>query len=1015
MSSLAHTYGENCRLAPVSRPVQTDDGSDEAPPIAAQFFYTSLIPIDDPPSHGTIAGVSEAKSTKGRLRLFSAGDNNALEKAWLSIASEQGRRTHQEARKSKTLSPALTDANASKLASLIRHIVREHRKKHGDLRGPNPLVPPSALEPTTPSAACCAELHVDVSTELQNSFCALLRRRHASLSQESVVQDVMMEMRGLSSEPAAGDAITAASGEHTEPIVSGKGTFESPSTDPRRFPNAPSQSGQGEEPLSSSVKGGGQWMASRAIEDIRRPRTPTFPPRHSANDGISGTPFARVESHSTTPEAGTPILSPVDRPAGMVAENERRRVETVPGRSDRAPSLAASDREIDSSYKTNTVDVPVGVSRLHMVSLPALQMKPIYWSPVNDIAVVLRATWFYRDTMLPVPSAVANQLESGYQELRPYTETWNDELRCAIDVGPLGEEKVSHRLWPERPGISSDEGLGADDTAISTDPFCAARCFRGEAAAQGSTDPEPGQGAAQHKSFHSYHVIYKDASCAFLLKPSLKPSAYYGRRPVAKIMKGVTVGIPVVRGFDPEAWERLHDKASRRKARQPSMGSSPDDLRQAVCPACRAQKDRGQITDLVLVCHGIGQKFAERVESFHFTHAINAFRREVNLELGNPAVRGILRDDQNGIMVLPVNWRHTLSLDDGGPMSEEEKANIAPDSFGLKDIEPKTIPAVRSLISDIMFDIPFYMSHHKGKMIEALVIEANRVYRLWCRNNPGFQDHGRVHLIGHSLGSAMAVDILSRQPNRPPPLDLSSPVPHTTHFEFDTKNLFLVGSPAGFFLLLERGCLVPRRGRLKPGADPGDVHSHNVTGQAGSFGCLAVDNIYNVLAKEDPIAYLLNGTIDPVYAASLQTAYVPSTATSFFQYIGDAVWGLVPGATRQAGASGVLDPMAATQKPLAVTRLPSQLELEVHDFTREEMAERKAYLLNDNGQIDYFLRSGGGPLEIQYLNMLSAHSSYWLSRDFIRMLCMEVGRRPGRAHALPAMRAQRAKKPVLGA
>lgn len=620
--------------------------------------------------------------------------------------------------------------------------------------------------------------------------------------------------------------------------------------------------------------------------------------------------------------------------------------------------------------------------------------------------------------MVPVPCAVANQLEAGYQELRPYTQTWNDELRCAIDVGPLGEEKVSHRLWPEDPGASSDDGLGADDAPISTDPFCAARCFHGEAAAQGSIDPEPGHGAPHHKSFRSYHVIYKDVSSASLLKPSLKPSAYYGRRPVAKIMKGMTVGIPVVRGFDREAWERIHDKKAAQRRPQVTMGTSPHDLRQAVCPACKAENGRGQVTDLVLVCHGIGQKFAERVESFHFTHAINAFRREVNLELGNPAVRAVLRDDQNGIMVLPVNWRHALSLEDGGPMSEEEKAMNPPDSFGLKDIEPKTIPAVRSLISDIMFDIPFYMSHHKGKMIEALVREANRVYRLWCRNNPGFHEHGRVHLIGHSLGSAMAIDVLSRQPNRPPPLDLSSPVPKSTHFEFDTKNLFLAGSPAGFFLLLERGALVPRRGRMKPGADPNDVHSPNVTGQAGSFGCLAVDNIYNVLAKEDPIAYLLNGTIDPHYAASLRTAYVPSTTTSFFKYLGDTVRSLVPGASsRETSGNAVLDPMATPagfQKPLAVMRLPSQLELEVHDFTREEMAERKAYLLNDNGQIDYFLHSGGGPLEIQYLNMLSAHSSYWLSRDFIRMLCIEVGRRPGRAHTLPVMRAQRGKKPVLG-
>jgi hypothetical protein len=31
-----------------------------------------------------------------------------------------------------------------------------------------------------------------------------------------------------------------------------------------------------------------------------------------------------------------------------------------------------------------------------MVSLPVLQMKPIYWSPVNDMSIVMRATWFYR-------------------------------------------------------------------------------------------------------------------------------------------------------------------------------------------------------------------------------------------------------------------------------------------------------------------------------------------------------------------------------------------------------------------------------------------------------------------------------------------------------------------------------------------------------------------------------------------------------------------------------------------
>lgn len=618
--------------------------------------------------------------------------------------------------------------------------------------------------------------------------------------------------------------------------------------------------------------------------------------------------------------------------------------------------------------------------------------------------------------MSPLHPAVANQLEAGYRELKPWTETWADELRSAVNVGPLGEVKVSHRLWPQA-SVSTKTPKAKAESApgplISADPFCAARCFRGEAAAEGTTEPvHPNERMAvpttpDVKAFAAHQVIYKDASAAFLLKPSLQPSAYYNRKPVAKIMSGHTVGIPVVRGFKPDACRRLHDKASPTprpeddNAGHAALGSGTP----AACPGCLKETSRSQVTDLCLVIHGIGQKFAERVESFHFTHAITAFRRAVALELRGPAVQPVLRPGQNGIMVLPINWRHTLRFEDGGPMEDQDRAAHAPASFGLRDIEPNTIKSVRSLISDVMFDIPFYMSHHKSKMIAALVGEANRVYRLWCRNNPAFVAHGRVHLIGHSLGSAMATEVLSRQPTMVPPLPLTGPTTPELlgHFAFNTTNLFLLGSPAAFFLLLERGGLCPRRGRVKPGADPRDLVSNDVVGDPGMFGCLAVDNLYNILAKEDPIAYLLNGTVDPAYAASLNVAYAPSTNTSLLKSVGDAVRGLV-------GVAGSAEASVGTLRRPTTARLPSQLELEVHDFSREEIAEKKAFLLNDNGQIDWFLRSGGGPLEIQYLNMLSAHTSYWTNPDLIRLLCIEIGREPGRAATLPSMRATKARR-----
>lgn len=432
--------------------------------------------------------------------------------------------------------------------------------------------------------------------------------------------------------------------------------------------------------------------------------------------------------------------------------------------------------------------------------------------------------------MIPLEPAVANQLEAGYRELRPYTQTWKDEVRCAVEVGAEGEEKISFPLWPtaNSPASGNLEDQDTAEPSISSDPFCAAHCFHGEAAAEGTLEPVSAgttKVAEGSRAYSSHHVIYKDGNMACLLKPSLKPSAYYGRRPVSKIMKGLTLGTPVVRGFDRDTWDELYDRkksmapGSKQPRKTLSARDRHDGSPRAECPGCEAEKDRGRVTDLVLVAHGIGQKFAERVESFHFTHAVTAFRRAINIEVGSETVKPVLRDGFNGIMVLPVNWRHCLSLEDGGPMTDEDRANAGSEGFGLKDIEVGTLKAVRGLISDVMFDIPFYMSQHKPKMIQALVGEANRVYRLWCRNNPGFAQNGRVHLIAHSLGSVMALEVLSKQPDVLPSLDLSKPAPETSCFEFNTVNLFLLGSPAGFFLLLERGSLMPRRGRQKPGAE----------------------------------------------------------------------------------------------------------------------------------------------------------------------------------------------------
>lgn len=301
-----------------------------------------------------------------------------------------------------------------------------------------------------------------------------------------------------------------------------------------------------------------------------------------------------------------------------------------------------------------------------------------------------------------------------------------------------------------------------------------------------------------------------------------------------------------------------------------------------------------------------------------------------------------------------------------------------------------------------MLDIPYYLSPtHNPKMISACIQEANRIYRLWCANNPGFADYGRVHLVAHSLGSVMAIDILSQQPTYVDPQfsDLSFPEADLPkdNFIFDTTNLFVCGSPVGLFLLMRNANMLPRRDKEKPGAD--SYAAPGIAGSQGTYGCLAVDNIYNIINPYDPVACRINPTVDVVYASMLKAATLPSASSSYFAFANPF---------RRTPSTAHLD------KPSTI-RLPSNVELETHNFTREEIAEKRAFLLNDNGQIDYFMKYGGGPLEIQYLTMLGAHSSYWLSRDFVRMIVVEVGRTLGKEGTVLAMRAAKRKPTVGGA
>jgi len=437
----------------------------------------------------------------------------------------------------------------------------------------------------------------------------------------------------------------------------------------------------------------GEYSRSAELAERRRPGSSGGSLKATDTGHVSpleppttGTPFIRAPSRTNIPRSWKP---PAAESSGRPTVHEH---DSYKWDDDMEPALS-SNKDKGPAKKTSrpkdglSTKVPVGVSRLHQVVLEAesLRMEPIYWSPLSDVAEIVRGTWFYKDNMLPVEVEVANMLEAGYIELQPWTQTWKDELNSAIEVGAYGEMKILHKLWPDKPRRSANSRPSTSQQMQSTGLVQSTMPQEDEDPEQERRDVvenvcdlidiSTGPDGPDNKSVgdleygangqkHLYlkaGVIYSTENEACILKPALQPSEYYGRRPLANyIRKARPIGIPVVRGFDQAKWDRLHPNKNSPKAKaaregvSSSQGGAPQYRRQKSDPDL-ALSERPKVTDLVLVIHGIGQKLSERMETFHFTHAMNGFRREVNVELGTPEVKRHLRKDMGGMMVLPVS------------------------------------------------------------------------------------------------------------------------------------------------------------------------------------------------------------------------------------------------------------------------------------------------------------------------------------------------------------------------
>jgi len=280
------------------------------------------------------------------------------------------------------------------------------------------------------------------------------------------------------------------------------------------------------------------------------------------------------------------------------------------------------------------------------------------------------------------------------------------------------------------------------------------------------------------------------------------------------------------------------------------------------------------------------------------------------------------------------------------------------------------------------------MSHHQSSMIESVCVQANRIYRLWCARNPGFDQHGRVHLLSHSLGSILSAYVLSQQPTYQPALSNLDPEfikRCRSQFLFNTSTLFNIGSPLPVFVHLNHAQIIARKGRARTKNSPND----EALDRRGVFGCFAVDSVYNILHPSDPIAYLLNPCVDAQTAKNLPPSIVPSITSSVMSGIShhfSRIWeDVMP---RSFVPS---PPRSRTDSPSRpdVGKSPTTLELQGHnEVLQGSRAERRFMALNPHGTLDFQLASEGSISE--YVDMITAHSSYWQDPNLAAFVLVEL-------------------------
>lgn len=163
-------------------------------------------------------------------------------------------------------------------------------------------------------------------------------------------------------------------------------------------------------------------------------------------------------------------------------------------------------------------------------------------------------------------------------------------------------------------------------------------------------------------------------------------------------------------------------------------------LSRGYCDEAKMDDKPPDITHLVFVVHGIGQK----MDTGNIIRRCNELRDTVD-RLKKKYFPKLDNINQR-VEFLPVEWRSNLQLD----------------GDTVEHITPQKVKGLRTILNSSAMDILYYTSPlYRAEITHGLQSELNRLYTMFCVRNPYFHSNaGKVSIAAHSLGAVITYDII---------------------------------------------------------------------------------------------------------------------------------------------------------------------------------------------------------------------------------------------------------------